>query len=155
MAIQIGTVNHNGGVQIGIDRVANRWPPQSVAAAEPNITVSFHDIGKTPTHTARFDFLDVGQIFFTGDQHRSQDHQQLRSTFDFLVVLEEMPEQRDISDDRNFGAGHDLWQKAILGIAQVGSEQGYVDAALHEVVAYIEGLRIAELGAQDLEFLHY
>ena len=52
-------------------------------------------------------------------------------------------------------AGHDLWQKAILGIAQVGSEQGYVDAALHEVVAYIEGLGIAELGAQDLEFLHY
>ena len=48
-----------------------------------------------------------------------------------------------------------LWQKATLGIAQVGSEQGYVDAALQQVAAFIEGMRVAELGAQEVEFLHY
>jgi uncharacterized protein YlxP (DUF503 family) len=52
-------------------------------------------------------------------------------------------------------ADHDLWQKATLGIAQVGSEQGYVDAALQQVAAFIEGMRVAELGAQEVEFLHY
>lgn len=52
-------------------------------------------------------------------------------------------------------ADHDLWQKAVLGIAQVGADQAHVDAALSEVVAFIERMQIAELGAQDVEFLHY
>ena len=52
-------------------------------------------------------------------------------------------------------ADHDLWQKTILGIAQVGPDQGHVDAALQQVVAFIERLEVAELGAQDVEFLHY
>lgn len=50
---------------------------------------------------------------------------------------------------------HDLWQKATLGIAQVGSDQGHVDSALQQVVAFIDGMQIAELGAQEVEFLHY
>lgn len=52
-------------------------------------------------------------------------------------------------------ADQDLWQKAVLGIAQVGSEQSHVDAALSQVVAFIERMQIAELGIQDVEFLHY
>jgi uncharacterized protein YlxP (DUF503 family) len=52
-------------------------------------------------------------------------------------------------------ADQDLWQKAVLGIAQVGSDQGHVDAALGQVVSFIDGLQLAELGAQDVEFLHY
>jgi uncharacterized protein YlxP (DUF503 family) len=52
-------------------------------------------------------------------------------------------------------ADHDLWQRAVLGIAQVGSEQAHVDAALGEVVAFIERMQIAELGDQQVEFLHY
>jgi uncharacterized protein YlxP (DUF503 family) len=52
-------------------------------------------------------------------------------------------------------ADHDLWQKAVLGIAQVGADQAHVDGALSEVVAFIERMQIAELGAQDVEFLHY
>lgn len=52
-------------------------------------------------------------------------------------------------------ADHDLWQRAVLGIAQVGSEQGHVDSALNNVVAYIDSMQLAELGEQDVEFLHY
>jgi len=52
-------------------------------------------------------------------------------------------------------ADHDMWQRAVLGVAQVGAEQPHVDAALHEVLTFIEELQLAELGAQDVEFLHY
>jgi uncharacterized protein YlxP (DUF503 family) len=52
-------------------------------------------------------------------------------------------------------ADHDLWQRTVLGVAQVGSEQAYVDAALREVVRYIDTLQLAELGTQEVEFLHY
>jgi len=52
-------------------------------------------------------------------------------------------------------ADHDLWQKAVLGIAQVGAEQRHVDAALANVVSFIDSMRIAELGDQQVEFLHY
>jgi uncharacterized protein len=50
---------------------------------------------------------------------------------------------------------HDLWQRATLGVAQVGSEEGHVDSCLREVVRFIDGLALAELGAERLEFLHY
>jgi uncharacterized protein YlxP (DUF503 family) len=52
-------------------------------------------------------------------------------------------------------ADHDLWQKAVLGIAQVGSEQAHVDAALRQVLAFIEDMKVADVGAQEIEFLHY
>jgi uncharacterized protein YlxP (DUF503 family) len=52
-------------------------------------------------------------------------------------------------------AEHDMWQRAVLGVAQVGAEQTHVDAALREVVMFIDDLQLAELGAQDVEFLHY
>jgi len=52
-------------------------------------------------------------------------------------------------------ADHDVWQRTVLGVAQVGADQAHVDAALHEVVRYIDSLQLAELGAQDVEFLHY
>jgi len=50
---------------------------------------------------------------------------------------------------------HDLWQRAMLGISQVGTDEAFVDAALREVVRCIEGMQIAELGEEQLEFLHY
>jgi uncharacterized protein YlxP (DUF503 family) len=52
-------------------------------------------------------------------------------------------------------ADHDLWQRAVLGIAQVGAEQGHVDACLNEVVAFIDDQHLAELGEQRVEYLHY
>ena len=50
---------------------------------------------------------------------------------------------------------HDMWQRAMLGIAQVGTDQPFVDGALREVVRFIEDLHIAELGEEQIEFLHY
>jgi hypothetical protein len=52
-------------------------------------------------------------------------------------------------------ADHDLWQRAVLGIAQVGPDEGHVDSALRNVVTFIEGMQLAELGEQAVEFLHY
>lgn len=52
-------------------------------------------------------------------------------------------------------ADHQLWQKAVLGIAQVGAEQAHVDSALNQVVSFIDGMQLAELGPQAVEFLHY
>jgi uncharacterized protein YlxP (DUF503 family) len=50
---------------------------------------------------------------------------------------------------------HDLWQRALLGISQVGTDQAFVDAALREVVHAIDDMQIAELGEERVEFLHY
>lgn len=50
---------------------------------------------------------------------------------------------------------HDLWQRAVLGISQVGPDQGHVDACLREVIRYIDDMQVAELGGEELDFLHY
>lgn len=50
---------------------------------------------------------------------------------------------------------HDLWQRAILGVSQVGPDEGHVDRCLREVVSFIDGLQLAELGEERMEFLHY
>jgi hypothetical protein len=50
---------------------------------------------------------------------------------------------------------HDLWQRATLGVSQVGADQPHVDSCLREVVMFIDDLQLAELGEERLEFLHY
>ena len=50
---------------------------------------------------------------------------------------------------------HDMWQRATLGICQVGTDQSFVDGALREVVRFIDDMQIVELGEEQLEFLHY
>jgi hypothetical protein len=50
---------------------------------------------------------------------------------------------------------HDLWQRATLGIAQVGTDEPFVDGAMREVVRFIDDMQVAELGEEQLEFLHY
>jgi uncharacterized protein YlxP (DUF503 family) len=50
---------------------------------------------------------------------------------------------------------HDLWQRAILGVSQVGADQPHVDRCLREVVSFIDDLHLAEVGEEQLEFLHY
>lgn len=50
---------------------------------------------------------------------------------------------------------HDLWQRAVLGVSQVGTDQAFVDAALRQVVTFIDTLQVAELGEERTEFLHY
>lgn len=49
---------------------------------------------------------------------------------------------------------HDLWQRAVLGVSQVGPDAGYVDGALRQVVRFIEGLHIVEVGAEEIELFH-
>jgi uncharacterized protein YlxP (DUF503 family) len=51
--------------------------------------------------------------------------------------------------------GHDLWQRAELGICQVGNDRDFVDSALREVVRYIESIGLAMLGEERLELVNY
>ena len=51
--------------------------------------------------------------------------------------------------------GHDMWQRAELGIAQVGNERAFVDAALREVVKFIDSMALAALGEEYLEIVNY
>lgn len=48
----------------------------------------------------------------------------------------------------------DLWQRAVLGVSQVGSDAAYVDGGLRQVVRFIEDLQVAELGEQSIEMVH-
>jgi hypothetical protein len=50
---------------------------------------------------------------------------------------------------------HDLWQRATLGVSQVGADRAHVDQCLRRVVRFVEDLGVAELGAERIEFLHY
>jgi len=50
---------------------------------------------------------------------------------------------------------HDLWQRVVLGVSQVGADQPHVDACLREVIHFIDELQLAELGEEHVEFLHY
>jgi uncharacterized protein YlxP (DUF503 family) len=48
----------------------------------------------------------------------------------------------------------DLWQRAVLGVAQVGSDAAYVEGALRQVVRFIDDLHVAEVGEESIEVLH-
>jgi uncharacterized protein YlxP (DUF503 family) len=50
---------------------------------------------------------------------------------------------------------HDIWQRALLGLSQVGTDEAHVDRCLREVIHFIEELQLAEVGEERLEFLHY
>lgn len=49
---------------------------------------------------------------------------------------------------------HDLWQRAVLGICQVGTDVPHVDGALRQVVRFIEDLQVAEVGEDHIEVIH-
>lgn len=49
----------------------------------------------------------------------------------------------------------DLWQRATLGVAYVGTDAPQVDGALRKVVEFVDRLGIVEVGEQTLEMLHY
>jgi uncharacterized protein len=50
---------------------------------------------------------------------------------------------------------HDLWQRATLGVSQVGADRAHVDSCLRAVVQFIEDLQLAEVGQERLELLNY
>ena len=49
---------------------------------------------------------------------------------------------------------HDLWQKAVLGVCQIGPDASYVEGGLRQVVRFIDDLQIAEVGTDEIELLH-
>jgi uncharacterized protein YlxP (DUF503 family) len=50
---------------------------------------------------------------------------------------------------------NDMWQRAELGIAQVGNDRAFVEKALREVVNFIDSLGMAPLGDEQLEIINY
>jgi uncharacterized protein YlxP (DUF503 family) len=50
--------------------------------------------------------------------------------------------------------GQDLWQRAVLGVSQVGSDAGYIDGTLRHVVRFVEDLHVAEVGEEKIEIFH-
>jgi hypothetical protein len=49
--------------------------------------------------------------------------------------------------------GQDLWQRALLGVAAIGSDAGAVRAALDRAVAFVEELHLAEVSRSEVEIL--
>ena len=48
----------------------------------------------------------------------------------------------------------DLWQSAVLGFGVVGSSHQIVDAILHKVVDFVDGLHLVQLGDAEIEVFH-
>ena len=48
----------------------------------------------------------------------------------------------------------DLWQSAILGFGIVGSSQPVVQATLQQVVEFVDDMKLAQVGAAEVEFFH-
>lgn len=50
--------------------------------------------------------------------------------------------------------GNDLWQRAEIGICQVGNDRAFVDSALREVANFVDRLGLAPLGEESLEIIN-
>jgi len=50
--------------------------------------------------------------------------------------------------------GQGTWQRAVIGLATVGSDARRVRQVLDRAVAYVEGLGLAEVLDSDVEILH-
>jgi uncharacterized protein len=51
--------------------------------------------------------------------------------------------------------GHDLWQRAQVGICLVGTDKRFINSSLDKVLDYIEGLGLLEVVSSKVEFLHF
>jgi uncharacterized protein YlxP (DUF503 family) len=49
----------------------------------------------------------------------------------------------------------DLWQSAILGFGGVGRSRPIVEATLHKVVEFVDGLGLAQVGEAETEFFYF
>lgn len=49
----------------------------------------------------------------------------------------------------------DLWQRALLGFGAVGSNARVVEATLRQVVEFVDGLGLAELGESDMDIFRH
>ncbi len=48
----------------------------------------------------------------------------------------------------------ELWQSAVLGFAAAGTSHAIVEATLHKIVEFVDGLGLAELGEAEVESFH-
>jgi len=48
----------------------------------------------------------------------------------------------------------DLWQSAVLGFSVVGSSRHVVEATLQNVVDFVDGLGLAQVGESEMEFFY-
>ncbi len=48
----------------------------------------------------------------------------------------------------------ELWQRALLGFGVVGSNARVVEATLRQVVEFVDGLGLAEVGESEIRILH-
>jgi hypothetical protein len=51
--------------------------------------------------------------------------------------------------------GHDLWQRARVGICLVGSDKPFINSSMDKVLDYIERLGLLEVVGSETEFLHF
>lgn len=51
--------------------------------------------------------------------------------------------------------GHNLWQRACVGICLVGTDRRFINSSLDTVINYIEGLGMLEVVSSEMEFLHF
>ena len=51
--------------------------------------------------------------------------------------------------------GHDLWQRASVGICLVGTDKRFLNSSLDKVINYIEGLGLLEIVNAKMEFVHF
>lgn len=50
---------------------------------------------------------------------------------------------------------NDLWQSAVIGIAVVGNDRGFVNSTLDNIIDFIEVLRTVEIVSQEIEIMNY
>jgi hypothetical protein len=51
--------------------------------------------------------------------------------------------------------GHDLWQRAHVGICLVGSDKPFINSSLDKVIDYIESMGLLEVVGSEIEFVHF
>ena len=51
--------------------------------------------------------------------------------------------------------GHDLWQRARVGICVLGSDKRFINSSLDKVINFIEGLGLLEVVSSEMEFVHF
>lgn len=50
---------------------------------------------------------------------------------------------------------NDVWQSAVIGIAVVGNDRGFVNSALDNIIDFIEGLRTVDVVSHEIEIMNY
>ena len=48
----------------------------------------------------------------------------------------------------------ELWQSAVLGFSAIGSNRQVVEATLQQVVDFVDGLGLAQVGNAEIEILY-